>query len=107
MQNLFTKKDSGFTCENCRKEVPPLGYSSRNHCPFCLASLHVDILPGDRECECHGVMLPSAVAPDPQKEYIITHRCTKCGKEQKNRSAKDDDRSLLIAYTNPFNIPKR
>ena len=43
----FAKNDEGFFCAHCGKWVPPLGYSSRNHCPFCLWSLHVDINPGD------------------------------------------------------------
>ena len=38
------------------KKVEPLGYTSRNHCPFCLWSLHVDENPGDRACECGGEM---------------------------------------------------
>ena len=46
-QKLFTKNDNGFIYANCGFEVKPLGYTSRNHCPFCLCSLHVDILPGD------------------------------------------------------------
>ena len=45
----FTKNDAGFTCRVCGKEVLPLGYTSRNHCPFCLSSLHVDINPGAKE----------------------------------------------------------
>ena len=34
----FSKNDSGFICEHCGREVPPLGYTSRNHCPYCLWS---------------------------------------------------------------------
>ena len=41
----FTKNDDGFVCARCGAEVRPLGYSSRNHCPFCLWSLHVDTSP--------------------------------------------------------------
>ena len=105
MPKLFTKNDSGFICGVCGRGVPPLVSSSRNHCPFCLASLHVDINPGDRAEPCRGTMLPKAVSPHPQKGYVITHRCVKCGRESKNRCANDDDVSLLIKYTNPHNIP--
>ncbi|MBQ7124729.1 MAG: RNHCP domain-containing protein, partial [Clostridia bacterium] len=70
---LFTKNDSGFVCLNCGKEVLPLGYSSRNHCPFCLSSRHLDINPGDRLSECGGIMKPISAEPDPKKGYIITH----------------------------------
>ena len=48
-QKRFVKNDSGFVCSHCGKKVEPLGYTSRNHCPFCLWSRHVDIFPGDRE----------------------------------------------------------
>ena len=52
----FTKNDSGFICAHCGKEVQPLGYTSRNHCPFCLWSLHLDENPGDRASDCGGQM---------------------------------------------------
>ena len=70
-QKRFTKNDASFICENCGKEVLPLGYSSRNHCPFCLWSLHLDINPGDRASECGGKMEPVRVETDPRKGYII------------------------------------
>ena len=44
----FVKKDEAFTCINCGKEVSPLGYTTRDHCPHCLYSIHIDIMPGDR-----------------------------------------------------------
>lgn len=101
---LFSKNDSGFVCENCKREIPPLKYTSRNHCPFCLCSKHVDINPGDRACECGGLMRPVAVTPDAKKEFVITHRCDKCGELHNNRSQSDDDRNLLIKLTNPYNF---
>ena len=49
MENsLFTKIDEEFICENCGKKVKKLGYTCRNHCPYCLHSKHVDVNPGDR-----------------------------------------------------------
>lgn len=95
----FAKNDSGFECENCGKAVPPLGYSSRNHCPFCLWSLHLDENPGDRAADCGGKMRPVAAEPDPKKGYVITHRCERCGASRRCRSAADDDVSLIIALT--------
>ncbi len=38
----FTVIDEEFDCENCGKHVSKLGYSCRNHCPYCLHSKHVD-----------------------------------------------------------------
>ena len=100
----FQKNDSGFICRNCGKEVEPLGYTSRNHCPFCLCSLHVDILPGDRANPCGGILRPIRSEPDNRRGFIITHRCDRCGAEVRNRSAHEakvqpDDMNLLIRLT--------
>ena len=102
----FSKNDAGFVCAHCGKEVLPLGYTSRNHCPFCLWSLHVDIMPGDRENPCRGQMRPIFAEPDARRGYIITHRCETCGARGRNRAtakpgqnAQEDDLSLLIALT--------
>jgi len=100
----FTKNDSGFICAHCGKEVQPLGYTSRNHCPFCLWSLHLDENPGDRASDCGGQMEPAWAEPDPRRGYIITHRCTKCGALRRNKAASEaknqpDDIALLIALT--------
>ena len=103
-QKRFTKNDNSFICANCGREVEPLGYSSRNHCPFCLWSLHVDINPGDRANECRGKLEPIQVIPDAKKGFIIVHKCTKCGAEKRCRAAHEarvqpDDMDLLIKLT--------
>jgi len=103
MQKTFIKNDNSFICVNCGKEVSPLGYSSRNHCPFCLCSLHVDVNPGDRASDCGGLLVPKQVLPDSKKGYIIVHKCLKCHSIRRNKSAKDDDTELLIKLTNPDN----
>ncbi len=100
----FTKNDGGFVCQHCGKTVEPLGYSSRNHCPFCLWSLHLDVNPGDRQSDCGGQMQPIKAEPDAKRGYIITHRCTKCGTLRRNKSAHEakvqpDDLRKLIALT--------
>ena len=53
----FTKRDESFVCENCGMEVEKLVYSSRDHCPYCLCSKHVDKLPGDRAEDCKGILV--------------------------------------------------
>ena len=103
-QKRFSKNDAGFVCGHCGAQVQPLGYTSRNHCPFCLWSLHADVLPGDRASECGGLMEPVSAYPDPKKGYVIVHRCVKCGAERNNRAAhraatQPDDLSLIIALT--------
>ena len=101
---LFKKNDNSFVCEHCGKEVLPLGYSSRDHCPFCLWSKHLDVNPGDRANECQGLMEPIRVEPDPKKGYVIIYKCTKCGELHRNRAANEakvqpDDIRLLIKLT--------
>ena len=100
----FTKNDSGFICAHCGYEVKPLGYTSRNHCPKCLWSLHLDENPGDRASECGGQMEPVKAEPDAKKGYIIYHRCTKCGAIRRNKAAHEakdqpDDLKLIIKLT--------
>ena len=103
-QKRFTKNDCSFVCGNCGKEVQPMGNSSRNHCPFCLWSLHVDINPGDRANPCGGLMKPIRSEPDPKKGFVIIHKCQRCGEIKRNKAAinarsQPDNRSLLIKLT--------
>lgn len=103
-EKRFKKNDEGFICKNCGKEVLPLGYTSRNHCPFCLCSLHVDINPGDRANDCCGILRPIQALPDAKKGFIIIHKCERCGAIVRNKAALDaksqsDDTDLLIKLT--------
>ena len=96
-KKIFTKNDNGFICKNCGFEVQPLGYSSRNHCPNCLHSLHVDIEPGDREADCGGLMEPVGVWVRSKGEWAIIHRCKRCGQMSSNRVAADDNPMKLMS----------
>ncbi len=99
----FTQKDEEFICSNCGKKVSKLGYTSRNHCPYCLHSKHVDINPGDRQETCHGDLEPVSMEIDSKKGYIIIHKCKKCGAIRKNKAAKDDNIDLIIKLSsNPL-----
>ncbi len=103
-EKRFRKNDSGFICANCGKEVKPLGYTSRNHCPFCLFSLHLDINPGDRASGCGGLLEPVKVETDPKKGFIIVSKCRKCGEIKRNKAANEasvqpDDIKKLIKLT--------
>ena len=103
----FQKNDSGFVCLHCHKEVPPLKVTSRDHCPYCLHSVHVDILPGDRQNPCGGKLVPKSCLPHPKKGYIILYQCEKCGEIIRNKAAlsgnEPDDVNLLIPLTaNPM-----
>ena len=61
------RPEESFVCLVCGKTVVPAGAGSehRNHCPYCLASLHLDVTPGDRAADCGGVMEPVASPPFP------------------------------------------
>lgn len=100
----FAKNDSGFICRNCGATVEPLGTSSRDHCPFCLRSIHIDNFPGDRQNSCLGILDPVKAIPDPKKGYILVYRCRSCGEIKRNRAAHDariqpDDIDKIIALT--------
>lgn len=96
----FTVRDEEFICENCHKKVEKLYYTSRDHCPYCLYSKHVDIMPGDRQNNCEGLLEPIGIEKF-KNTYKIIYKCTKCHKTHKNVMAKDDNFDLIITLTNP------
>lgn len=103
-EKRFRKNDNGFVCLNCGFKVLPLVKTSRDHCPKCLYSLHVDINPGDRANECGGLLRPVSATPDPKRSYIINYICEKCGEGHRNRAAypadiQPDDVGLIIKLT--------
>lgn len=96
----FTKNDSGFICQNCGKSVLPLKYTSRDHCPFCLCSIHIDILPGDRQNNCLGLFVPTDLEYNQKKGYVIVYKCLKCGEIHKNKVAEDDNKQQILKVSN-------
>ena len=91
----FQKLDEGFICLYCGKEVKPLNYTSRDHCPYCLHSKHVDINPGDRLNKCLGDLIPIDIEKY-KDSYKIVYKCSKCGEIHKNIMAADDDYDEII-----------
>lgn len=91
----FKMIDEPFVCIVCGKQVDPLNYSARDHCPYCLCSLHVDINPGDRQNKCRGVLKPVGI--DKFKDtYKIIYKCEKCSELHRNIMANDDDFDKII-----------
>ena len=83
-------ENAGFTCEHCgRKVLRVTNGSYRNHCPFCLHSKHVDIVPGDRMSECGGMMEPVGLTYKPGKGFQLIHKCLRCGERSVNKVAKE------------------
>ena len=93
MSSKFIKNVENFKCERCGFIVVGNGYT--NHCPECLWSKHVDISPGDRANTCGGMMEPIGVKKK-GGEYVITHKCVKCGFEKPNKAVKEDTLQMLI-----------
>jgi len=102
MLKKFTMIDEDFTCDVCKKKVKKLGYTARDHCPYCLFSKHVDVNPGDRSEDCHGVLKPVAIE-NYKKGYKIVYRCQKCNQIRKNVMAKDDNMDLIIEIMSKAN----
>ena len=91
----FNMIDEKFICENCGKKVSKLNYTARDHCPYCLFSKHVDILPGDRKNQCHGLLEPIDVEKH-KNTYKIIYKCSRCRQTHKNIVANDDNFDELL-----------
>ena len=91
--------EESFTCRVCGRLVTPggAGTDHRNHCPNCLASVHLDIEPGDREADCGGVMEAVGVWVRKGGEWAVIHRCRVCGMLSSNRIAADDNPMKLMS----------
>lgn len=98
---MFVKNDESFICKNCGKKVEKLIYTSRDHCNYCLHSIHIDIEPGDRLNDCKGLLVPVNVIDTAKKGKVIIYRCSKCGNEIKNIVANDDNEKEI------FNVIKK
>ena len=88
------RRDEAFTCEGCGAEVGEGGARVRDHCPDCLCSLHVDVVPGDRAASCRGLLRPVEVELV-GGEAVVRYRCVRCGHEGRNRAHPDDDPRAL------------
>lgn len=93
----FTRKKEDFVCEQCKKEVKGNGYT--NHCPFCLWSKHVDVMPGDRLAleTCGGMMKPLSIEGSTSSGYSILHECVLCGHTKRNKVAPNDDQDKILS----------
>lgn len=96
------KINEEFICIACNRLVPKADKTSRNHCPYCFTSQHVDeTIPWDRAAACKGVMYPIS--------YIIANgwikiqfKCIVCWKVHNNKSLDDDTISQLDFWINTY-----
>jgi len=78
-------QNAPFQCLRCGADVQPSTDGSyRNHCPFCLYSLHVDVRPGDRRSRCGSLMRPVGLRRCGRRPQLV-HRCLGCGQVKVNR----------------------
>ena len=91
----FNMIDESFICENCGKKVSKLNYTARDHCNYCLYSKHVDINPGDRQNNCHGLLKPIGIEKY-KDSFKIIYQCEKCHQIHKNIMATDDNIEMII-----------
>ena len=89
----FKRTIENFICEKCGTNVIGNGYT--NHCPNCLYSKHVDIMPGDRQNSCMGLMMPIGIEKY-KNTYKIIYKCSKCHQVHKNIMAQDDNYDLIV-----------
>ena len=107
---LAKVEKKGFICGHCRQWVKItelIGTHHRNHCPFCLWSLHVDLkYSGDRKADCQSIMEPIGLTFKQEGtnkygkaklgELMIVHVCSGCGKISLNRIAGDDSEAEIL-----------
>jgi len=98
MLENMKKINESFECINCKRTIDPAKKTCRNHCPFCLTSLHVDWeIPWDRSSDCGWIMRPINYEIKHWKKRIL-FRCKKCGKEHWNKMLDEDDLEVLLDY---------
>ena len=108
--NRWTATDGAFRCAQCGQMVfpdPAMGTAHRNHCPYCLHSLHVDTRPGNRASLCHARMAPVGLTfklngvdkygRERCGDLMLVHVCAGCGSVNINRIAADDLCAEILA----------
>jgi len=92
-----------FACIFCNTEIPLPKSGIRDHCPHCLRSRHVDIVPGDRAATCRGRMEPTQFDLVGGVVWIEYH-CSACPHTYRVRAHAEDrlPHSLSVG-----DLPKR
>jgi len=100
-----SRRPAFLKCRHCGGEfsLDAPGTRHRNHCPWCLWSVHLDNKPGDRAADCRGGMRPIAVHARADGEWLLVHQCETCHVVHVNRIAGDDsERELLALAVRPL-----
>ncbi|MFC4052384.1 RNHCP domain-containing protein [Actinomadura syzygii] len=86
-----------FDCVRCGLNVAALAPDGvrRNHCPSCLHSRHVLDREGGRP-ECGSQMAPISIAVLRNGDWMVVHRCSRCGELTSNPISGDDNQFILM-----------
>ena len=77
--------------------MAPAEKTTRNHCPDCFTSLHIDgEIPGDRNTTCGGIMKPIEYDFKMSGKSRLLFQCKKCSKQHWNKVAEDDNLEHLV-----------
>ena len=86
-----------FICINCGvNNSKGLHGLPRNHCYNCLFSMHLDMIPGDRNSSCNGIMNPIKIEIKNAEMRRILFKCVVCNDEHWNIIADDDNRNAVL-----------
>ena len=83
-------RDEEFVCIHCNRLVAMGGAQVRDHCPFCLHGRHVDVVPGDREAKCGGLLVPKDFSIEGRAGVVIHYRCERCNHAFRVRAHPED-----------------
>ncbi|MFH9723004.1 RNHCP domain-containing protein [Streptomyces sp. NPDC017254] len=94
----FEALDAGtFTCVACGLAVSgPADGEGRNHCPSCLHSRHVLDRSEGGPSSCRARMSPISVAVPRTGEWMLIHRCVRCGELTSGPVRTDDNQFVLM-----------
>lgn len=97
-------RNESFDCVYCHQHVPVAQSKIRDHCPFCLRAIHIDVVPGDRAATCLALLVP--VALDKQGDQVwISYKCSACPHEYRVRSHPEDRIPLSLSIADLPQIP--
>lgn len=108
-QKRWQATDKEFRCAHCKQMVfltSVMGTVHRNHCPYCLHSLHVDTKPGNRASMCRARMMPIGLTwkhngfdkyyNQRSDDIMLIHACSGCNIININRIAADDSCHVIL-----------
>lgn len=87
-----------FDCVRCGLTVSELGPHdrTRNHCPSCLHSRHIQDHIEGGPSDCRSRMTPISIAVLRNGDWMVIHRCTRCDELTSSPICPDDNQLILM-----------